>query len=605
MTQTRHGPRFHDDGSVTFRVWAPNAERVELVLADTTHELSAEAHGWFAVRLGASHGDDYGYRLDGGQTRPDPASRWQPHGVHETSRLFDPDRLRWADTEAGWRAPPLAGAVFYELHVGTFTPEGTLDEARLHLPALAELGVTHLEVMPVNAFNGERGWGYDGAAWYAVHEPYGGPEAFARFVDAAHATGLAVVLDVVYNHLGPSGNYLPEFGPYQTDRYRTPWGEAINLDGRGSDPVRAFVVDNALYWLGAHRVDALRLDAVHGLVDTSATHILAELSEAVDQAAAVQGRPLQLIAESDRCDPATVRPRALGGTGMEAQWSDDLHHAVHTAVTGESDGYYADYAGLSDVAAAYRKGWLFDGARYSAHRGRTVGAPLPDDVPGVRLVACIQNHDQVGNRAAGERLTTLVDPALARVAAVLLAAAPHTPLLFMGEEYGETRPFQYFTSHPEPELADAVRQGRREEFAAFAAFAGEVPDPQDPATARRSTLDRSLADTDWGRAWKALWRDLLATRRHQSALRNGRRDLVEVHDADGTGLALTRDDPRAPAVLLTVGLRSGRSPRAPEGRWTMLLSSQEAAYGGASDAVPAAPTSVTSRPSATLWIDRG
>lgn len=583
-------------------MWAPHAERVELVLSGDTHELSGDEHGWFAVRVPASHGDDYGYRLDDGQTRPDPASRSQPYGVHDMSRLFDPSRLRWGEGEASWRAPPLAAAVVYELHVGTFTREGTLDAALLRLPGLADLGVTHVELMPVNAFNGERGWGYDGAAWYAVHAPYGGPEALARFVDTAHATGLAVILDAVYNHLGPSGNYLPEFGPYQTDRYRTPWGEAINFDGQGSDPVRAFVVDNALYWLTTHRVDALRLDAVHGLVDTSATHILAELSDAVDRAAVLQGRPLQLVAESDRCDPATLRPRALGGMAMDAQWSDDLHHAIHTAVTGETDGYYADYAGLPDVAAAYRNGWLFDGTRYSAHRGRTVGAPLPDDVPGHRLVACIQNHDQVGNRATGERLTTLVDPALARVAVVLLLAAPHTPLLFMGEEYGETRPFQYFTSHPEPELADAVRHGRREEFAAFASFAGEVPDPQDPTTARRSTLDRSLAETDWGHGWRALWRDVLTTRREQPALRNGRRDLVETQDVDGTGLSLTRRDPRGPAVLVTVSLRPERSLSAPEGRWTMLLSSEEAAYGGTPDAVPAGPTSVTPGASATLWI---
>lgn len=602
MFQTSHGPRFHDDGTVTFRVWAPHAEDLELVLAGDKHELSPDGHGWASVRLPASHGDDYGYRLDGGQTRPDPASRWQPYGVHELSRLFDPSRPNRDGGDSAWRAPPLAGGVVYELHVGTFTPEGTLEAAALQLPALSDLGVTHVEVMPVNAFNGERGWGYDGAAWYAVHEPYGGPQAFAEFVEAAHRSGLAVILDVVYNHLGPSGNYLPEFGPYQTDRYRTPWGEAINLDGPGSDPVRTFVLDNALYWLTTHRVDGLRLDAVHGLVDTSARHILSELSEAVDTAEAAQGRPLELIAESDRCDPATVRPRAVGGMAMDAQWSDDLHHAVHTAVTGETDGYYADYEGLPDVAAAYRKGWLFDGARYSSHRGRTVGQPLPDEVSGHRLVACIQNHDQVGNRALGERLTALVDPALARVAVVLLAAAPHVPMLFMGEEYGETRPFQYFSSHPEPELAEAVRHGRREEFAAFAAFAGEVPDPQDPETAQRSTLDRSLTATDWGRAWQALWRDVLALRREQPALRNGRRDLVEAHDADGTGLALTRGDPRDATVLLTVALRPGRSLWTPEGRWTALLCSADPTYGGDSDAVPADAGDPTPEPSATLWV---
>ena len=529
--------------------------------------LSPLPHGWHEVRTQARSGQRYGFRLDGGPLRPDPASRWQPDGVHRPSAVYVPP----ADAGSTLSARPISSAVVYELHVGTFTTDGTFDAAIDHLPQLAELGVTHVEVLPINAFNGTRGWGYDGVAWYAAHEPYGGPEGFRRFVDACHAAGMAVVLDVVYNHLGPSGNYLPEFGPYLTDRYRTPWGDGLNLDGEDSDPVRSFIVGNALYWLRDFGVDALRLDAVHGLVDGSAVHILTQLRDAVADLAVQLGRPLQLIAESDRSDPQTVRPRDVGGVGLDAQWADDLHHAIHTAVTGERDGYYVDYAGLTDVAEAYRRGFLYDG-RYSVHRRRTVGAPL-GDVPGYRLVGCIQNHDQVGNRAAGDRLTTLVAPALVEVAAVLLCASPYTPMLFMGEEYGETNPFQYFTSHPEPELAEAVRNGRRKEFSSFAAFTGaEVPDPQDDATFARSRLDWSASDSADGKARRELWTRLLALRASQPALGNGRRDLVEVLTIDQEHLAIIRRDPGGSAVLVVANLSEAAwELTLPDAQWRLLL----------------------------------
>ena len=562
-------------------MWAPDAGAVTLVLDGDEHDMTRHDHGWWALPAPAEAGDRYGYRIDGGEVRPDPASRRQPDGVHGLSAVVDPSSFAWSATESGWRAAPLGNAAIYELHVGTFTSEGTLDAAAAKLPLLADLGITHVEVMPVNAFNGTAGWGYDGVLWYAVHEPYGGPEAFARFVDAAHAAGLAVVLDVVYNHLGPSGNYLPDFGPYLTDRYATPWGEGLNLDGEDSDPVRAFVVGNALQWLDDFHVDALRLDAVHGIVDTSAVHLLTEMADAVRALSHLLGRPLQLIAESDRCDPLTVTSRDAGGQGLDAQWADDLHHAIHTAVTGERDGYYVDYAGLPDVPEAYRRGFLYDG-RYSTYRRRTVGAPL-GDVPGSRLVACIQNHDQVGNRAAGERLLTLVGPELTRVAAVLLAAAPATPMLFMGEEYGETAPFQYFTSHPEPELAEAVRSGRREEFAAFDSFgeASEVPDPQDPATVDRSTLDWSSADSPQGKAWRDLWASLLRLRRTQPALGNGRRDLVRTVAVDDGVMAVARHDDDGSAVLVVANLtdRSARVPLPPTAgaAWRLLLDTEQTA----------------------------
>ncbi len=578
----QHGPLVHPDGTTTFRVWAPTAERLTLVTAVGDDELRRGDAGWWSVRTAAEHGDRYALRVDGGEERPDPAARWLPDGVHRRSRVFDPATLAWSPEEARWRPPPLEGGVVYELHVGTFTSEGTLDAAVGHLDDLAELGVTHVELMPVNAFNGTAGWGYDGVAWFAVHEPYGGPAALARFVDAAHRRGLAVLVDAVYNHLGPSGSYLPDFGPYLTDRYTTPWGDALNLDGEDSDEVRAFIVQSALAWLEDFHADGLRLDAVHGLVDLSATHLLAQLSETVAARARSLGRPLVLVAESDRNDPSTLATTSVGGSGMDGQWADDLHHAIHVAVTGEREGYYADYTGLADVATAYRRGFVYDGA-HSSYRRRTVGAPLPPDVASTRLVACIQNHDQVGNRALGERLTTLVEPALVRVAALLLCAAPHTPMLFMGEEHGETHPFQYFTSHPEPELAEAVRNGRTAEFAAFAAFAGaDVPDPQDLATVQRSTLDRSAAATDEGRARRALWRDLLALRRAQAALGNGRRDLVEEVEVTPDSLVVVRRDPAHAAVAVTANLaETERALPLPPGAWRALLGSDDARYGGA------------------------
>jgi maltooligosyltrehalose trehalohydrolase len=553
---------------------------VEVVVAGTAQPLAALAGGWHAARLPGRDGQDYAYRLDGGPPRPDPASWRQPEGVHGPSRLVDPAALPGAGDRTPFRPAPLSAAVYYELHVGTFTPEGTLDTAAQHLGPLADLGVTHVELQPLNAFNGPHGWGYDGVGWYAVHEPYGGPAALARFVDAAHGLGLAVVVDAVYNHLGPSGNYLGEFGPYQTEAYATPWGPAVNLDGPDCDPVRAFLVGSALHWLADLRVDALRLDAVHGLVDTSPVHVLAELAGAVATAGAALGRHLALIAESDRNDPRTVAPVAGHGLGMDAQWADDLHHAIHVAVTGEHDGYYADHRGLPDVARAYRNGFSYDG-RWSPSRRRRIGAPLPDDVPGWRLVGCTQNHDQIGNRAAGDRLTTLVDADLVRVAVVLLCAAPHAPLLFMGEEYGETAPFQFFTSHPEPELAEAVRQGRAREFAAFAAFGGGVPDPQDPATLAASRLDRSRADTPDGRARRALWRDLLAARRRVPALADGRRDRVATVTATDRLLAVVRGDADGDRVLVAANLGDDDAVVATglDG-WEVLLATGDPAYGG-------------------------
>ena len=584
----RHGPVLHGDGTVTFRVWAPHASDVDLLHDDHVTTLSDTGHGWFSVREPGGPGDRYGFRLDGNDLRPDPASLRQPDGVHERSELIDRSAFAWSPDEWHWQPTPLSSAVIYELHVGTFTFEGTFAAAQTHLSDLRALGITHVEVMPIAAFNGPRGWGYDGVSWYAVHEPYGGPEAFAQFVDACHRTGLAVILDVVYNHFGPSGSYHDEFGPYVTDTHKTPWGPAINLDEAGSDAVRAFVVDNALMWLADFNVDGLRLDAVHALHDGSATPILAELSAAVDHVSEQVGRPLVLIAESDKDDPRTVLPRAAGGSGMTAQWLDDLHHAIHVTVTGERDGYYADYAGLPDVAGAYVRGFVYDG-RWSDHRERTVGARLPDTISGRRLIGCLQNHDQVGNRARGRRLTVLTDADRMRFAIGLLCLAPTVPLLFMGEEYGETHPFLFFSSHPEGWLAAAIREGRRAEFASFAAFDREdVPDPQAVETFVASRLDRTAASTPEGQARRRLWADVLRLRRTAPALATGNRTLVRSLVEQPRQMAVLRDDPAGFAPLV-VAANAAESEAAIElalpDEWHVRWASNDTAYGGSGRAI--------------------
>lgn len=585
----RHGPVLHDDGTVTFRLWAPYRQHVDL-LRDG-HEpvaMQPSGRGWHSTRVPGTAGDRYGFSLDGSDQLPDPATQRQPDGVHAASVVVDRTAFVWSEGESRWRPPPLSSAVIYELHVGTFTPEGTFDAAVSRLAGLRELGITHVEVMPVAAFNGTHGWGYDGVCWYAVHEPYGGPQAFARFVDACHRHDLSVILDVVYNHFGPSGSYHSEFGPYVTDRYSTPWGSAINFDHEGADAVRAFVVDNAMMWLADFHVDGLRLDAVHALHDGSATPILRELSSAVDRLSEQVGRPLVLIAESDQQDPRTVLPRPAGGMGLTAQWLDDLHHAIHVTVTGERDGYYGDYEGLPEVAAAYARGFVFDG-RWSDHRQRTVGTPLPPTVSGRRLVACIQNHDQIGNRPHGRRLTVLVDDDRVRFAIGLLCIAPTVPMLFMGEEHGATTPFMFFSSHSEPALAEAVRTGRREEFSAFAGFGSdEIPDPQDPTVLARSTLDWSDAGTSEGQARRRLWTDVLRLRRTTPALATGDRRMIRQLLTESRQMAVLRDDPAgaAPVVIVANASQDAADVNfALPGDWRVCWASNDATYGGPGTAV--------------------
>ena len=513
----RLGAAYRGDGACDFLVWAPQVREVSVVLDGEDGRvvpMVRDERGYHRVSMsGVWPGVRYRYRLDGEKERPDPASRCQPEGVHGPSAVTDPHAYTWRDT--AWTGIPLDRYVIYELHVGAFTPEGTFDAVIPHLDTLRELGVSAVEIMPVAQFPGARNWGYDGVQLFAVQDSYGGPEGLKRLVDVCHARGLAAVLDVVYNHLGPEGNYLWDYGPYFTDRYRTPWGDAVNYDGAWSDEVRRFFIENAMQWFTDFHIDALRLDAVHAIKDFSAYPFLCELADTVHARAAETGRTWHLIAESDGNDPRVTRPAERGGYGMDAQWSDDFHHALHVLLTGEHGGYYEDFAGITDLAVAYRENFVYTG-RYSPHRLRRHGLRvLP--APGHRFVVCAQNHDQVGNRATGDRLSALVPYDALKLAAAALLLAPYVPLLFMGEEYGETAPFQFFVSHGDAALIEAVRQGRRAEFASFR-WQGEVPDPQDPATFERSKLThREREDGPHGTLW-AFYRELLRLRRTLPAL---------------------------------------------------------------------------------------
>ncbi|GAB2678260.1 malto-oligosyltrehalose trehalohydrolase [Kribbella swartbergensis] len=521
----------------TFRVWAPDASSVDLVLRDGRLPMHQAGAWWEREVAEAGHGTDYAFSVDGSEPLPDPRSPWQPDGVHGFSRVFDEDLFRWTDSE--WTGRDVRGSVFYELHIGTFTPEGTLEAAAEHLDHLVTLGVEVVSLMPVAAFPGRHGWGYDGVHLYAVHEPYGGPEALQRFVSRCHKVGLAVCLDVVYNHLGPSGNRLAEFGPYFTDRHTTPWGPAVNLDDTGSNEVRRWICDNALRWFRSFHIDALRLDAVHALADDSPTHLLAQLSSETGELSKELGRPLGLVAESDLNDPRMVEPVDEGGLGMTAQWSDDFHHALHTLLTGERAGYYVDFGEPGVFAKTLTQVFLHDGS-YSTFRGKDWGRPVdPARHRGGQFLAYTSNHDQVGNRALGDR-PALTSGQLA-IAAALVITSPYTPMLFMGEEWGASTPWRYFTDHQEPELAEAVRTGRRREFAAHGWDAEEIPDPQDPETWRSSVLDWSELDESPHRELLAWYRDLLALRARTPDLREDRLDSVGIaYDVSGNWLVVTR-----------------------------------------------------------------
>jgi maltooligosyltrehalose trehalohydrolase len=571
-------------GGVRFRVWAPAAVQVEVEVygqrEPARHRLERDGEGYHSgVVQGMGAGVRYLYRLDGDSVYPDPASRFQPDGVHGPSEVVNTGAYRW--TDEGWPGLDPDDLVIYELHVGTFTEGGTFDSAIERLDDLVRLGVTAVEVMPIAEFAGSRNWGYDGVALYAPESSYGGPGGFQRLVDACHRRGLGVILDVVYNHLGPEGNYLPAVtgGRFFTSRHHTPWGDAINYDGADSRPVRDFVAGNALYWAREYHVDGLRLDATHAIVDDSPVHILREIA---DRMHALTPRRI-VIAEDERAEPRIVRPASADGYGLDAQWADDLHHQLRRLTAGDHEGYFARYAGtVSEVVTTLRQGWTFE------RRGV--------ELPPRAFVHCIQNHDQVGNRAMGDRLSRDVPLPVYRALSVLLLLSPYTPLLWMGQEWAASSPFQYFTDHPE-ELGRLVTEGRRKEFRQFSAFRDasaweRIPDPQAEETFRRSKLEWHEAARMPHQGVLTLYRELLRLRREEPVLRARGRETLAVAALGDRALMLRRSAPAAPDLLLLVNLGDGltiatseREETRASDRWSPVLDTEDPRFGGEAAAI--------------------
>ncbi len=583
----RIGANYLEENRCEFTVWAPLEERMELRLLTPTARLlpmqRLEDGYWRVTAEAVPPGSRYVYRLVGkGQERPDPASHFQPEGVHKPSAVVDHRAFPWQDVD--WPGLPLERFVIYELHVGTFTPEGTFEAIIPRLPELRELGITAIEIMPVSQFPGARGWGYDGVHPFAPQNSYGGPEGLKRLVDACHRHGLAAILDVVYNHMGPEGNYLREFGPYFTSRYRTPWGDAVNMDAAGSDQVRHYFIENALFWFREYHFDALRLDATDRIYDFSAKPFLQELAEKVRKLERTAGRRCLLMAENDLNDVRLIRPPEQGGFGLDAHWSDDFHHALHSLLTAEDAGYYADFGRPADLAKAYREGYAYDW-RYSVYRGHRRGSSAADR-PGRQFVVCSQNHDQVGNRMFGQRLLALTSFEAAKVAAAAVILSPYIPLLFMGEEYAEEAPFQFFADFLDEGLREAVHQGRIEEFAAFK-WRGEPPDPHDPETFRRSCLHWEQRRQGRHRAMLAWYERLLQLRRENPALGTG--ELREAGAPEGEQTVWLRRWCDGAQLLLLLNFNaSAISLKLPanEGSWRKLLDSADPAWDGPGSTLP-------------------
>ncbi len=581
------GANYRGDYCCAFQVWAPNAARVEVHLTapkERVVPLQRTAQGYHEGLLeDVLPGARYFYRLGEELERPDPASRSQPEGVHQASEVMDPN-FAWADQ--GWFGLPLRDYILYELHVGTFTPEGTFDAIIPHLADLKELGITAIELMPVAQFPGRRNWGYDGVYPFAVQNSYGGPLGLKRLVNACHQTGLAVVLDVVYNHLGPEGNYLRDFGPYFNDSYKTLWGSAINFDGACSDEVRRFFLENALWWQTEFHLDALRLDAVHAIRDFSAVPFLQELARTTHRQAEKLNRRFHLIAESDLNNARLIQPEALGGYGLDAQWSDDFHHCLHVLLTGERGGYYEDYGGMKQFAKVFREGFAYTG-EYSRHRRRRHGS-LPRWTSARQFVVCAQNHDQIGNRVLGDRLSRLADFEALKLAAGTVLLSPFTPLLFMGEEYGEPAPFQYMISHTDAELVEAVRQGRREEFSGFQ-WQGEVPDPFAETTFRQCILNREARQDQQHALLYEFYRELIRLRKELPALAAADKDTTEVQPFEAAQVLFVRyrsEEEQIGCLLCFAGKPVTIDLELPPGRWNKLLDSAAADWGGGGAALP-------------------
>lgn len=565
----------------SFRVWAPHASTVELHILGDAERIIALDHagnGYFQIHVDkAAPGTLYFYRFQDGTERPDPASRYQPRGVHGPSQVVDPS-FAWSDSH--WFGLPQQRYIVYELHVGAYTAEGTFDAIIPRLAELKDLGVTAVELMPVAQFPGERNWGYDGVYPYAVQNSYGGPDGLRRLVDACHREGLAVVLDVVYNHLGPEGNYFREFGSYFTARYKTPWGLALNFDGPGSDPVRRFFIENARYWFTEYHLDALRLDATDQILDHSPVHFLAELSLEIDELRNELSRQIFLLPESAANDARYIKSRELGGYNLDAQWNDEFHHALRALLTDERTGYYRDYGEFSQLVKAYREGYVYSG-QYSKHRGRRHGSSTRD-IPAQRFVVFAQNHDQVGNRMLGERLTRLVSFEKLKLAAGAVLLSPFIPLLFMGEEYGEEAPFQYFISHSDVDLIEAVRKGRREEFAAFE-WSMEPPDPQDPATFQRAKLNHQLREGGRYRTLRQFYRELIRLRKERAPLAHLSKAHCEIITHDNERIMALRRWHRDQSNLVLYNFSDADVSLAaalPGGKWQKIFDSAAQQWDG-------------------------
>lgn len=577
-----------ENGRCHFQVWAPKSKHMEVRITQPRPQrilMQERVHGYFDAVLEDVEPDSrYVYVLDRKIERPDPASRFQPEGVHAPSQVVDSGSFRWSDAE--WRGIPLEEYVLYELHVGTYTPEGTFDAIIPYLDNLKALGATALELMPVAQFPGGRNWGYDGAYPFAVQNSYGGPQGLRRLVNACHERQLAVTLDVVYNHLGPEGNYLGEFGYYFTEEYKTPWGQAVNFDGPHSDEVVRFFIENALYWISDFHVDALRLDAIHGIVDRSAQPLLRLLAESVHEFSRRSGRRVWVIAESDFNDVRYIQPRESGGYGIDAQWSDDLHHALHSLLTGESGGYYQDFGKIEHLVKALREGFVYSG-QFSAYRQQRHGNSSRD-IPARRFVVFSQNHDQTGNRMLGERLSALVSFEALKLAAGVVILSPFIPLLFMGEEYGEEAPFQYFTSHGDADLIDAVRAGRRRDFASFR-WKGEPPDPQAESTFLASKLHHGLAESGDHRILQEFYRAIISLRKERHVLAHLSKGNMEVTGFEKEKVIVVRRWLEAEEVLMV--FHFGKEPvrwvlPVPAGTWTKLVDSAEPQWSGKGSRMP-------------------
>ena len=584
---SRLGATYLGNGRCQFMVWAPFVQRLDVHIASPKElivPLAKGVQGYHqAIVEGVEPGSLYVYRLDGQKERPDPASRFQPQGVHGPSQVVD-SRFAWE--EQNWPGLPLEEYIVYELHAGAFTKEGTFEAIISYLDELKDLGITAVELMPVAQFPGDRNWGYDGVYPFAVQNSYGGPEGLRRLINACHKKGLAVVLDVVYNHFGPEGSYIADFGPYFTDRYKTPWGAAINFDGAYSDEVRRFFIENAIYWLTEFHIDALRLDALHAILDISAYPFIEELAEAFHEQTEQLGRQAYLIGESAANNARLIKPKELGGYGLDAQWNDDFHHSLHVLLTGEQNGYYQDFGQLQHLVKAFQEGFVYSG-QYSHYRQRRHGISSKD-IPAHRFAVCAQNHDQVGNRMNGERLSQLVSFEALKLAAGIVLLSPFMPLLFMGEEYGEIAPFPYFVSHSEPELVEAVRKGRRGEFAAFQ-WQGELSDPQDEATFLGAKLNHNLREGGQHRILLEFYKQLIQLRKETSALACLSKDNMDIRAVKEHKLLFLHRWKGDSEVIALFNLNNNQESVTlpiPVGHWDKRLDSAEKHWQGKGSIVP-------------------